>query len=136
MNFFGIVAKDLVWFAKKVKHGLITAAADAPAIVADIAKSQVAVEAITSVLATGAVPVEEAAYASLGLIAQAVDDAGQAAGANALNLTLDQKLIADIRAILPFLKSHAKKNAMVPTLTPATIAATIIIPPASAPAKA
>jgi ferritin-like metal-binding protein YciE len=114
MNFFGTVAKDLVWFAKKVRTGIITAASDAPTILSDIQKNEAVIEGITAAVAPGAAAVEQTAFSALGVIAQGVEDAGSAATANGLSLTLDQKIIADVKAILPFLKSHASKNAIAP----------------------
>jgi len=44
----------------------------------------------------------------LGLAAQAVNDADGAAGANGINITLDQQLIADIRAWMDAIEQYAK----------------------------
>jgi hypothetical protein len=120
-NFFGTVAKDLVGFAKKLKAGILTVAKDAPKVIADIQKDEGAIEDLTGFLAPGAVQVEELAFNALGVLAHAVEDAGAAALANGLDVTLDQALVSDIRTLLPFLKSHAAKSGLTPT--PSTVAA-------------
>jgi hypothetical protein len=38
-------------------------------------------------------------------VIKAIDDAGAAAGANGLNLSLDAQLVADIKSIAPVVKS-------------------------------
>ena len=44
-------------------------------------------------------PVERAGFAVLGVVINAINAAGAAAGANGLNVTLDAQLVADIKAI-------------------------------------
>lgn len=133
MNFFAHVAKDLVWFARKVRSGLITAGNEAPKVLAEVQKNQVLIEGITAAVAPGATAVENTAFSVLGASVQAIKDGGLVASANGLNLTLDQQLVADIRAIIPHLDAHAAKSSLVPT---APLAA-VPVGPASviAPAK-
>jgi hypothetical protein len=45
-------------------------------------------------------------FAVLGVVINAVDDAGAAAGANGLNVTLDAQLVADIKAIAAAVKAN------------------------------
>jgi hypothetical protein len=46
------------------------------------------------------------------LAAQAVNDAGSGAGANGINITLDQQLIADIKALMDAIEQYAKSAGM------------------------
>jgi hypothetical protein len=43
--------------------------------------------------------IERVGFAVLGVVIKAIDDAGSAAGANGLNVTLDAQLVADIKSI-------------------------------------
>jgi hypothetical protein len=48
--------------------------------------------------------IERAGFAVLGVVIKAIEDAGAAAGANGLNVTLDAQLVSDIKAIAPAVK--------------------------------
>ena len=48
--------------------------------------------------------IERAGFAVLRVVIKAIEDAGAAAGANGLNVTLDAQLVADIKAIAPAVK--------------------------------
>jgi hypothetical protein len=54
------------------------------------------------------VELERGAFALLGMAAQAVNDAGNATGANGINIVLDQQLIADIKSLIPAIEQYAK----------------------------
>jgi len=55
-----------------------------------------------------AVELERGAFALLGMAAQAVTEAGDAAAANGINIVLDQQLIADIKALVQAIEQYAK----------------------------
>ena len=84
---FAIEASDRVKAAKLV---LKKAQAD-----------QSTIEAVTSLVSPQAANIERAGFAVPGVIINAIDAAGAAAGANGLNVTLDTQLVADIKAIGP-----------------------------------
>jgi hypothetical protein len=71
-------------------------------------KAEPEIEALSSLFFPQAVELERGAFALLGLAAQAVNDAGGAAGANGINITLDQQLIADIKALIDAIEQYAK----------------------------
>ena len=48
--------------------------------------------------------IERAGFAVLRVVIKAIEDAGAAAGANGLNVTLDAQLVSDIKAIAPAVK--------------------------------
>ena len=48
---------------------------------------------------------ERAGFAVLGVVINAIDAAGAAAGANGLNVTLDAQLVADIKVIASSVKA-------------------------------
>lgn len=108
VTFKGIVAK-FVAAAKDFKSEVLKAAEKAPAIVATVEKDAPEIASLVELAFPGSAAVEQAALAAFETIAQAVEDAGPAAGANGLSVTFDQTVIADVTAILPALKAFAAK---------------------------
>ena len=51
---------------------------------------------------------ERVGDAVLGVVIQAIEDAGAAVGAGGMSVSLDAALVADIKAILPAIKAAAK----------------------------
>src|SRR5215813_9487972 len=90
-------ASHLIKVAKFVEQSVLAvlkkAQADAPTI-----------EAVTTLVSPQAANIERVGFAVLGLVIKAIDDAGTAAGANGLNVTLDAQLVADIKSIAPVVK--------------------------------
>src|SRR5215469_16988283 len=62
------------------------------------------IEAVTALVSPQAGNIECVGFAVLGLVIKAIDDAGTAAGANGLSVTLDAQLIADIKSIAAAVK--------------------------------
>jgi hypothetical protein len=108
ISFKGIVTK-IVTAAKDFKSEVLKAAEKAPVIVADVEKDAPEVAALVELAYPGAAAIEQTALAALEVIATAVEDAGAAAGANGLTVSLDQTLVNDVTAILPALKAFAAK---------------------------
>jgi hypothetical protein len=96
-HFFATVASDIVKGARAVGGVMIK-----------VGTSETEIEAITSLFFPQAVALERGAFALLGLAAQAVSEAGDAAAANGLNITLDQQLVADIKALIQAIEQYAK----------------------------
>jgi hypothetical protein len=96
-HFFAAVAGDIVKGARAVSGVMIK-----------IGKAEPEIEAITSLFFPLAVELERGAFALLGIAAHAVSETGDAVAANGLNITLDQQLIADIKALIPALEQYAK----------------------------
>jgi hypothetical protein len=112
---------------KNIGHFLATVAADiakgaraAANVMTKAKRIEPEVEALTGLLFPQAVELERGAFALLGMAAQAVSEAGDAAAANGLNITLDQQLVADIKALIPAIEQYAK---MVGAAKPAATAA-------------
>lgn len=108
VTFKGVAAK-LVAAAKEFKSAILTAAAKAPVIAADVQKDAPEVEALVGLAFPGAAGIETAAITAFEAIADAVAAAGPAAASNGLSVSLDKTLIADVQAILPQLKAFAAK---------------------------
>ena len=119
-NEFGHAAQDIVKVAKAIKSAVSAAAAEAPALVADLQKAAPTIEGLTALAAPQFVAVEQLAFNAFGVVANAVEAAGPAAAANGVSITLDQALINDVKAVLPAIKSFMSKNS---TSAPATAAA-------------
>jgi hypothetical protein len=68
------------------------------------------IETVTGLVSPQAANIERAGFAVLGVVINAIDAAGAAAGANGLNVSFDAQLVADIKAI-----ASAVKGAVSPT---------------------
>ena len=66
------------------------------------------IEAITALVSPQLANIERVGDAVLGVVIQAIEDAGAAAGAGGMSVSLDAALVADIKAILPAIKAAAK----------------------------
>ena len=70
------------------------------------------IEAVTGLISPQLENVERTADALLGAAIKAIEDAEAAAGAGGVNIALDATLIADIKAIIPLVKSSANTAAV------------------------
>jgi hypothetical protein len=99
---FATAIADLKKSAKFIQAEVLPALkvlkADAPTI-----------EAITGLISPQLVNVERVGEAVLGVLIQAITDAGTAANANGMSVTFDAALVADIRAIMPAVQAAAKQ---------------------------
>lgn len=100
-HFFATVAGDVVKGARAVAGAMAKAQ-----------KAEPEIEAITALLFPQAVELERGAFALLGMAAQAVTEAGDAAEANGLNIALDKQLVADIKALIAAIDQYAKTAGM------------------------
>ena len=105
---FAIAAQDVVKTAKFVETSVLPVLKSAQA-------NQSTIESITSLVDPNAANIERAGFAVLGVVINALDAAGTAAGANGLNVSFDAQLVADIKAI-----AGAVKGAVAVSSVPAT----------------
>jgi hypothetical protein len=127
-------ARAGTWFLKigqAIKGAILKIAGDMPAVQAEIVKVAPTVEAMSNMLLAGSGDFEAHLLNLWGVAANAVQDAGQAAGANALNITLDQQLVNDIKGFLPAVSAYLHPAAS-PTPPPGPAPGA---PPASTPAS-
>lgn len=96
-HFFATVAADIVKGARAVASVMIKAE-----------KAEPDTEALTALFFPQAVELERGAFALLGVAAQAVTDAGNAAEANGVNVRLDAQLVADIKSLIPAIEQYAQ----------------------------
>jgi hypothetical protein len=96
-HFFATAAGDIVKGARAVASVMLKAQKVEPEI-----------EALSALFFPQAVELERGAFALLGMAAQAVTEAGDAAAANGINIVLDQQLIADIKVLVQAIEQYAK----------------------------
>lgn len=97
---FAIAAQDIVKAGRIITTTVLPtlqrAQADAPVI-----------EAVTGLVSPQAANIERSAFAVLGLVIKAIDDAATAANAGGVNISLDASVVSDIRAIMSAVKAVA-----------------------------
>jgi hypothetical protein len=96
-HFFATAAGDIVQGARAVASVMLKAQRVEPEI-----------EALSRLFFPQAVELERGAFALLGMAAQAVTEAGDAAAANGINIVLDQQLIADIKGLIQAIEQYSK----------------------------
>jgi hypothetical protein len=96
-HFFATVGGDIVKGARAVANVMLKAG-----------KAEPEIEALSSLFFPQAVELERGAFALLGIAAQAVNEAGDAAAVNGVNIALDAQLVADIKALIQAIESYAK----------------------------
>jgi hypothetical protein len=104
MSYFSTAFQDLKKAATVFKNWILTAASDAPKVVADIQKAEPTIEGITALFAPGAEKFEQVAISLLEVVGSAVDQAGAAASTNGISVTLDAQLITDAKAVWDAIK--------------------------------
>ena len=102
-----VAAQDVVKTVKFVETSVLPVLKSAQA-------NESTIESVTSLVSPSAANIERAGFAVLGVVINALDAAGAAAGANGLNVSFDAQLVADIKAI-----AAAVKGAMGPAVAAA-----------------
>jgi hypothetical protein len=97
---YAVAAAELVTIAKWVR-GIVL-----PALVKVEGNAQT-VETLTALVSPAAANIERAAFAVLGKIIKSIEDAGTAADAGGVNVSLDAALVADLKSIIPAIKAQA-----------------------------
>jgi hypothetical protein len=101
-HFFATVAADIVKGARAAASVMIKAE-----------KAEPEAEALTALFFPKAVELERGAFALLGVAAQAVSDAGNAAEANGVNVALDSQLVADVKVLVSAIEQYAQAAGIV-----------------------
>jgi hypothetical protein len=108
MSAFTTVAHDIVAGAKILKSTLLKAIGETPVIIKKIEADAPEVEALTSLVFPEAAAIERTSLDVLTVVANAIHDAGDAEAAKGLNVSFDQALINDIKALIPAFESFLK----------------------------
>jgi hypothetical protein len=98
-HFFATVGSDLVKGARAVANVMVKAE-----------KAEPEIEALTNLFFPQAVELERGAFALLGMAAQAVSEAGDAAASNGINIALDAQLVSDIKALIQAIEKYAQTS--------------------------
>jgi hypothetical protein len=124
---FATAANDLVKLAKFVEAKVLPELQKASASAATI-------ESVTALVSPQAANIERTAFAVLGVVIKAIQDAGAASLQGGLNIKLDETFLSDLKAIVPTVTGQATVSAAaVPTqaTTPATLVPTLAPTPAT-----
>ena len=90
-------ASDTVKAAKFVETSVLP-------VLKTVKADESTIEAVTALVSPSAANIERAGFAVLGVVINALDAGGAAAGANGLNVSLDAQLIADIKSVAAAVK--------------------------------
>jgi hypothetical protein len=112
-------ARAGTWFlaiGRAIKSGIAKAVGAEPKIQAAITQIAPTLEGVSEMLLPGSAQFEAHLLDVWGVVANGVKDAGAAATANGLNLTLDQTIINDVKKFLPAVEAylHPAANAAAP----------------------
>ncbi len=100
-----------------VAHDIVKVARAVVPVLQKVQSQEATVEVLTSLIDPNAVNIERAAFAVLGKVCVAINDAGNAVAANGLNVQLDAQEIADLKDIAAYLHGVTKGAAIAtPTL--------------------
>ncbi|HWH59338.1 MAG TPA: hypothetical protein VN682_17040 [Terriglobales bacterium] len=110
-SFFAKAGTWLLKIGNAIKHGVQKVAGEAPAVTAELQKVAPTAEALSNLFLPGSGSFEAHLLDTWGVLASAVDTAGQAAEANGVSVTLDAQLVAEIKSFLPSVKQFFAPNA-------------------------
>lgn len=129
MSILGTIVSDLAKAGGKVKSFIEKVADDAPTVVQTVTADATKLTAVVEAFFPSSTAAINLGMSILDKAAQAVEDAGEAAGANGLSVALDQTTVADLKAVI----AAAKKSAPVTSsaVTAATAAVPTPVPPGS-----
>ena len=123
MSVLGTIVSDLKKAGEDVKNFIVKVADDAPAIVATIAADEEKIAPVIEAFLPGSAAAINLGNTLLDKIAQAVEDAGPAAGASGLSVSLDQTIVNDVKAVIAAAKAAFAKTPTAPA-TPVPAAKT------------
>lgn len=104
-NILSKIEGDIVGVAKKVKDGIEDAGEDALKLANFVQKNSTEIAALAGLAGSKGSNVETVSMSVLSQVIAAVKDAGAAAGASALNVSFDQTVIADVKALIKDIES-------------------------------
>jgi hypothetical protein len=108
MSKLGTLVSDFKKGALDVKLFIEKIGADAPAAVQAVVNDESKLAPVIEAFAPGATAVITVGNTLLDTVAQAVEDAGTAAGSSGLSVSFDQKVVADVKAVIAAAKAAVK----------------------------
>ena len=109
MSKLGTLVSDFKKGAEDVKIFIEKVADDAPAAIKVVAADEAKIAPILEAFVPGAASAIAIGNTVLDAVAQAVEDAGEAAGANGLSVSFDQSVVAAVKALIAAAKAAAAK---------------------------
>jgi hypothetical protein len=110
----GTLLSDFKNEALKVKSFIQKVAGEAPGVVSAVAADEAKIVPVIEAFMPGSTKAINVGNAILDNVAQAVEDAGTAAGSSGLSVTLDQAIVNDVKSVIA-----AAKTAKAPAPAPA-----------------
>lgn len=114
MSILGTIVSDLAKAGNAVKGFVEKVAGDAPAVVQTVTADANKIIPVIEAFVPGSTAAIALGNTLLDTVAQAVEDAGTAAGANGLSVSLDQTIVKDIQAVIAAAKAAAGKGETAP----------------------
>jgi hypothetical protein len=114
MSKLNTIVSDLAKAGNEVKAFFEKAAGEAPAIVATVTADEQKIAPVIEAFLPGSATAFALAMKLLDGAAQAVEDAGEAAGANALNVTLDTATVTALKSVIASAKATSLSPAPAP----------------------
>lgn len=97
--------QDLLNVAKKVKADVELAGADAGKVLGWVTNEAPTIAGLATLVGPGGSTIASLGLKLVGLAGTAIEGAGTAAGSNAVNVSLDAEVIAEVKAIIAAVKS-------------------------------
>jgi hypothetical protein len=97
--------QDLVKFGEKVKADVELAATDAGKVLTWVAGAGPVITGLASLTGPSGATISALGLKLIGLVGTAITDAGTAAGGNAINVSFDETVVNDVKAIIAAVKS-------------------------------
>jgi len=97
-----------------VAHDIVKVSRAVVPVLQKVQGQESTVEALTALVDPNAVNIERAAFAVLGKVCVAVNDANAAIAANGINVQLDAQEVADLKAIAAYLATATKSAGATP----------------------
>jgi hypothetical protein len=116
MSKLGTLVSDFKKDAEKVKLFVEKIGSEAPTIVQDVVSDEEKIAPVIEAFVPGAATAINLGNSLLDTVAQAVEDLGTAAGSNAINVSFDQKVVADVKALIAAAKAAAAKGSPAPAV--------------------
>jgi len=135
MSLISGIISDLKKAGTDVKDFVEKIAGDAPAVVQTVLADAGSIANVVEAFVPGSTAAINTTENVFGLVAQAIEDAGPAASANGLSVSLDKSVVADIQAVIAAAKSYAAKKSAPAPAAPAP-ASPVATPIAASGAKA
>jgi hypothetical protein len=101
----GTLVSDFKADAEKVKSFIQKIAGDAPAVVAAVAADEAKIAPVVEAFLPGATAAITTTNNVMDAVAQAVENAGTAAGSSGLSVPIDQALVSSVKNVIASAKS-------------------------------